>query len=384
MKYFFLALSLPLSAWAVDYSRCSFPYEVSVDPEGRVTASQWYEASNIVTEGRRTTMTVRLNNSYGQPNEPKRVVIERDEQNRIISVTAGGDRPSDETIRRYRQGFGGYPGGSIGGLVGGVSTGSRLGPNFGSQGLDFLVPVRRNGTTQMVAARDLTDSDLQTIGVRNVRAEQLKSGVQERTRNSQTQRAMQQIESYAQFNYPFSIPVGTSQQYSYVDNTCAPDKMSTMAYSSATDRVEANTFYDREDCQHVKAGWDRHVAKLNECRNYENNEVSIEYNRLVADGHIQPQQWGLVGGMTGGGFSQGGSVGGYGGLSGGGFPGGAGGGWGYSPGMMSYNPYGFQSPRQLLENNYNMCKMYEQSWNNIGTTGGFAQGGSSSGSAIGF
>jgi len=309
-------------------------------------------------------MTVRLKNAYpGMPNEPKRIVIERDEQNRITSITAGGERPSDETIRRYRQ-----SGGMVGGIAGGFGTsygGMNLGAgSFGSLGLGFMVPVRRNGTTQVIPARDLTDSDLQTIGVRNMRANQLRSGIQERTRDTRTQSAMQQIQTYAQTNFPFTIPVGTSHQYTYVDDACMPDKLSNMAYASATDRVEASTYYDREDCQHVKASWERVAMQVESCKQAE-NAVSIEYNRLRADGHIQdrPLTWGYAAGALGGyvaGFGGGASQAAAadttsGGLSGSGFAGNA-----------YYFPAGPASDRGLLESNYQMCKWYETSWNTSG------------------
>lgn len=83
MKFLFLtlAVTMPLAALAVDYSRCSFPMEVQVDADGKVTPNSWMEASNIVTEGNRTTMTVKPKQQpgggvvIGNLSEPKRVVI---------------------------------------------------------------------------------------------------------------------------------------------------------------------------------------------------------------------------------------------------------------------------------------------------------------------
>jgi|GEM_PF-6243785 len=389
-----LALALPLSAWSVDYSRCNFPFEVQVDPEGKVTPSLWMEASNISTEGNRTTMTVRPKQQSGGiivgSNEPKRIVIERDDQGRITSITSGGERPSDATLRQYRQmqsnPYGGYVAGSQGGvgLAGGYGGGAgySTGFNIGSVGLGFLVPLRRNGTTEMVKAEQLNDTDLTQIGIRGIKAAELRTGAKEWSRNGKTQAALRQIQTYAQTNYPFSIPVGTSHQYTFVDGACMPDKLSTMSYSSATDRVESQTYYDREDCQHVKTGWERHSAKVNECRAYDNNQISVEYNRLVADGHIQPTQGGYVGGMVGG--MQGGYVGG--GIVAGGNGGaessasGAGFGGGYSPYMGGV--WG-GSPRENLERNYQMCQIYERSWNQSfqGGSVGTSFGG---GSAIGY
>lgn len=391
MKFLFLtlAVAMPFAAMAVDYSRCNFPFEVQVDPEGKVTPNAWLEASNISTEGNRTTMTLRPKQQSGggiiiSGGAPTRIVIERDDQGRIVSMTSGGERPSDATIRQYRQmQTGGYVAGSQGGfgLPGGYGGG---GYNVGGLGLGFLVPVRRSGSTEMVRADQLTDSDLNQIGVRGIKATELRSGAQEWSRNSKTQSALRQLQTYSQNNFPFNIPVGTSHQYTFVEGACMPDKISSMTYSSATDRVESQTYYDREDCQHVKTGWERHSAKVNECRNYDSNEISVEYNRLVADGHIQPMQGGLWGGSQGGyvGGMVGGGVGGYGGM-------GAGSGSGYGGGYMSYNPYmgigGFGgSPKENLERNYQMCQMYERSWNQGGVVGGYQGGsaGGSSGSAI--
>ncbi len=385
MKMFaLLALALPLSAWSVDYSRCSFPFEVQVDPEGAVTPSSWFQASDIRTEGNRTTMTVRpkpqpnFNGGVvvvGPQQEPKRIVIERDDQGRIIAMTSGGERPSDATIRQYRQmqnyPGGGYVAGSQGGLVGGYGGGINIGSMSPSLGLGFLVPLRRNGTTEMVKAEELTDSDLTQIGVRGIKATELRAGAQEWSRSSKTQLALRQIQDYSNNNFPFGIPVGVSHQFTFVDGACMPDKISHMTYLSSTDRVESQTIYDREDCQHVKTGWERHIAKMNECRAYDNNQIAVEYNRLVADGHIQPaNQGGLVGGIAGG-YVAGGVGGGLGGgtanTSGSGYGSDSGAGhYGYNPytGSGYFSPGSFGgSPRQNLETNYNLCQIYERSWN---------------------
>lgn len=387
MKFLFLtlAVTMPLAALAVDYSRCSFPMEVQVDADGKVTPNSWMEASNIVTEGNRTTMTVKPKQQpgggvvIGNLSEPKRVVIERDEQGRIVSVTSGGERPSATTILRYRQ-MQSNPYGYGGGFSP-YNTGASI--NLGGSGFQFLVPVRRNGSTQMVKADQLSDADLQQIGVKGITATQLQNGVKEQNRDARTQTALRQLETYSQANYPFTIPVGSSHQYTYVDGACMPDKLSNMSYSSATDRVESQTYYDREDCQHVKTGWERHIAKVEECRAYDNNQISVEYNRLVADGHIQEMQGGLVGGYVGGmaGGYVGGITGGF-GSSEGGASGGSGS--GYGGGYMPYNPYAQViwggSPRENLERNYQMCQMYERSWNNMYQ--GASQGGSFGGGAI--
>ncbi len=390
MKYLFLtlAVSMPFAAQAVDYSRCNFPFEVQVDAEGKVTPSAWMEASNIVTEGNRTTMTVKPKQQNGNimiGGEPKRIVVERDEQGRITSITSGGERPSAKTILQYRQmqssPYGGYAGGFGGGGV-------TLGASFNASGFSFLVPVRRNGSTEMVKPDQLNDADLQQIGIRGITATQLQNGAKEHTRDARTQTALRQLETYSQTNYPFNIPVGSSHQFTFVDGACMPDKLSNMSYSSATDRVESQTYYDREDCQHVKTGWERHSAKVNECRTYDNNQIAVEYNRLVADGHIPEMQGGLVGGMAGGYVG-----GGYGGGSG--TPGsasynpyaGGGSGVGYGGQQMYYNPYMTSmwggSPRENLERNYQMCQMYERSWNYAqgGVVGGL-QGGGESGGAV--
>jgi hypothetical protein len=370
-----LALALPLSAWSADYSRCNFPFEVQVDAEGKVTPSPWMEASNIVTEGNRTTMTVKPKQQQSGniifAGEPKRIVVERDEQGRITSITSGGERPSAKTILQYRQ-MQNYPGGYVSGVQGGFGGGGiSLGANYnaGGFGLGFLVPVRRNGSTEMVKPEQLSDADLQQIGIRNITASQLQNGAKEHARDARTQTALRQLQTYSQTNYPFNIPVGSSHQYTFVDGACMPDKLSNMSYSSATDRVESQTYYDREDCQHVKTGWERHSSKVEECRAYDNNQIAIEYNRLVADGHIPEMQGGYVGGMVGG--MQGGYVGGgFGGAvnsQGSSTSGGSGSGFG--GGYMSYNPYMTSmwggSPRENLERNYQMCQMYERSWNNL-------------------
>jgi hypothetical protein len=396
MKYLFLtlAVTMPLAALAVDYSRCNFPMEVQVDAEGKVTPNSWLQASDIVTEGNRTTMTVKPKQQnggiiIGNGSEPKRIVIERDEQGRIVSITSGGERPSATTILRYRQ-MQTYPGGGyVSGVQGGYGAGGFSPFNMGANyGINFLVPVRRNGSTEMVKPEQLNDADLQQIGIRGITAAQLQTGAREQTRDTRTQTALRQLQTYSQANYPFTIPVGSSHQYTFVDGACMPDKLSTMSYSSATDRVESQTYYDREDCQHVKTGWERHSAKVEECRTYDNNQIAIEYNRLVADGHIQEMQGGYVGGMAGGyvGGGVGGMAGGFGSSEGSGTSGGSGSGYGGGMGYMSYNPYmtGMWggSPRDNLERNYQMCQMYERSWNYTqgGVVGGM-QGGSSSGAS---
>src|SRR5690606_34504056 len=98
---------------------------VQILADGKVEPQSYFETKSVKTEGNTTTMVLKSkDNGFGFNIPETKIKIERDDQGRIVKITEGGERPSDEMIRMYRSSMGGgYVAGSNGGIVGGFGGG---------------------------------------------------------------------------------------------------------------------------------------------------------------------------------------------------------------------------------------------------------------------
>lgn len=293
MKKLFLLALVPTLSLAADYSRCPMPMEINVNPEGKVEASNWYEIKNVKTEGRVSTYTLKSKGGKMMMPHEKKVVVTRDEQDRITSVKVDGDKPSKEIIEQHREmlrGSGYGYGSSYGGFGGGFGYG---GGNS--------VTVFENGKSREVPLNQISDADLAAIGVKGIKAQDVRSGVSEWSRSPQTQRHLKTIAQKASEQFPVTIFVGQDYKFSHHEGACVPERAATLFYNSQLDNVTEYASYDRENCQKIEAIAKKHADKIRECTDYENNELRPDVAKLISEGAFNTGgMGGYVGGSTGG------------------------------------------------------------------------------------
>ncbi len=356
MKKLLLLAALPTLAFAVDYSRCPMPSEVSVTPEGKVEASSWYDIKNVKTEGRVSTYTLKSKNGHVMMSHERKIVVTRDEQDRIVNVKVDGDKPSKEVIEAWRQVQ------QAGGMVGGSYGGGGYG-----YGGSNSVTIHSDGKSREVPLNQISDKDLADLGVKGIKAQEVRTGSSEWSRSAQTQRHLKEISQKSRNQFPVSIYVGSNYNFSHHEGACVPERAASLFYTSQNDSVSEFAIYDRENCQKIEAVVKKHSAKITECTNYENNELSPDIQRLAGEGAFNTSGMGYVGGYPGGGL--------VGGMNGGGY----GGGYGFGMGMGGYGPI---NEKQMLGNMDYFCKSYGNlpQWGGGmvgGSTGGYGSGGSS-------
>ena len=162
MKKLALLLALPTFAFATDYTRCPMPFEIKIDADGKVKPADFYDTKSVKTEGNITTMVVKPKSTgsrFGMMmQQESKISVERDDQGRVVAITSGGDKPAKEVIEQWRRMYqgGGMVGGSYGGGYGALN-------------------INSSGQTRKVELKDVTDQDLQAIGVKNVKASDVRA-----------------------------------------------------------------------------------------------------------------------------------------------------------------------------------------------------------------
>jgi len=158
-----LAMTASLSAFAadVDYSRCNqslMMSGLSVDNDGKIQSSPYFEISDIKTEGKKETYTVKGKNGGmmgGYPGTSSSTIsIVRDDQGRIILATTGDSKPSDKAIKEYKS--------NMAKMMGSFASGTYepsvfFDPNAGERG--------DGGSPRFIPVSQLSKKELLTMGI---------------------------------------------------------------------------------------------------------------------------------------------------------------------------------------------------------------------------
>src|SRR5688500_14903955 len=103
-KFFLVTLALASSmsfAAEVDYSRCSMIGGVPLDHEGKVQPGQFSTIKSQRVDGNKEHVVFETN--FGSKKFQTEFTLERDAQGRVVKTTMGGERPSEKSIKEYRE-----------------------------------------------------------------------------------------------------------------------------------------------------------------------------------------------------------------------------------------------------------------------------------------
>lgn len=363
---FFLAA--PVMA-QVDYSRCNVGLDPSISPSGEINFSN--PPTNVRTEGLITSYTVNypaipaMGQFPATPAGSYKVVVTRDEQNRIASVRHEYPAPTSRQITEQRRQL------------------ARSAAAMMVPGASNKVWVRSQGTLPMQQAtgpfglveRDIDSlnvQELRELGVTDITPQQLRSMRGEWRRDARTLRRLESIYENLYRNYPVSKHAGSETRFEHRDGACLVARQSFSNHSSLSPTPLESITFDSAFCAEVNRVHARHASQLQQCARFEYN-LMTDYMQLqdsnpafahfrAASGTGMPElpsvsrpgntgMGGLVGGGFAGGYPGGGIVGG--GMMGGGMYGGGMMGGGYGMGMGS--------PSQQISMQHQMCQYYSQS-----------------------
>lgn len=363
-KLVVLAVLVTATAHAeVDYSRCfgfgsGFPLGVTVGSDNQVTIAAPATQKSVSTEGNKTTYEIQMAGGiYGNSNQTTRIVIERDSQGRIASVTNGQAQPNATQLAQLRRSS--------------ITNMARLQVPNGNDGT--LVYNRQDRRFETVNLDRLSVGQLRAWGVTDVTPQQLRDMRSQWHKDARTQRRLQSVYERMYSNMPVNMYLGTKTTFRYNDNACTIATSSSLNYNSENNAVTEQQTFDSAKCPDVQAVYQRHADTIQQCQitgGFGNrtpsgmdrlNQDMIEKglgNAFSSAGYgagtyspasIQPgvvitrdQQSGLGIGGIGGGI---GGIGMYGyGL--GGF------------GMYGFGMYGMGAPLQNLQMMQMMCQYY--------------------------
>ena len=335
--------TLSLSAFAdTDYSRCNSNFitsGISINNDSKVVpSSPFIEISDIKTEGKKETYTIKGKNGanpgfqYGGGTGTTVSVI-RDDQGRIASVIIGDEKPNDKSIKEYKS--------NMASMMGTFASGTYepsvyFDPNAGERA--------DGGTPRYIPVSQLSKKDLLTMGI-DLSPEDLKKMQKQWKKDKKTQKKL--ADAYAKiYQSPQQyIPMGTSAHFEFVDGSCVPSLITSNAYYEKNKTVSTSTVYSKNECEDIERVFLKHQKKMTECQSYEAKEMAQDWNTIY-------------------GSSMSGIGGGY--------------GMGMGVGMMGFGGYGGfgggSSMSQLQMKKMN-CDMYKN-----GSFGGYV-GGSASGSS---
>ena len=366
------------SAFAVDvdYSRCRMYAGVELNHEGRVQSNAWQKIKSQRTEGNKEFLVLESPGYNGNKFELQ-VTLERDAQGRVIKSTMGGETPTQDQIKQYRemmvngavmmgpgmmqmQGQGGFMSSEPTYFVR-KRTAPALAP--GETARPFDLTNRNNLNTygmdpnyELVPLSRLTQDQAREAGIEN--GEELRRLRSQWRRDRRTTDRIRDGYRQVVGRSALAIPMGTENEFDIQDGVCLPKKSSSRVYNSLSGQVNTYPTSSRENCDKIKTIYQRHERKINEC-NQASQQVTNDYFREMYQGLVggsgsgsgsstntPNSAEGTVGGAVHGGF-YGGGLGLAGGMAGGymgGFPGmglgGAFGGFGGYGMMGMMNPYG--------------------------------------------
>lgn len=376
-KFFLVSLALASSmafAAEVDYSRCTMFAGVQLDHDGKVVPNQFQTIKSQKIDGNKEHIV--FESSYGTQKFQTEVTLERDAQGRVVKSVSGGERPSEKTLKQYRDVM-------VEGAVtmAPMATGSMGG--FGQQGFMTREPsywVKKKKTNSTEAAPQesrnpyggLFDQNYEMISLSKLNAEQAKEvGIddveelkrlrQQWKKDKRTTRKLRDSYKKVVERSSLVVPLGSEAEFDIQDGVCVPKSLSSRIYNGQSGQVNTIPVSSRERCEKIRNVFKRHERKIQECGE-SNRQVTQDYFKElygeggVVGGAAGGYVAGASAGMTGGMYLAGGIAGGMMGGFGGGMYGGYGMG-GMYPGMM---PFTMGADMGSVQGQSQMCEyMYE-------------------------
>jgi hypothetical protein len=299
-----LGLALSFSVYAdIDYSRCNqsmIMSGLSVNSDGKIVASPFYDVQNIKTEGKKETYTLKPKSGGGfgtWSSAPMKVVIERDDQGRVVQTVVGESQPNEKWIKEYKS--------NQAKMMGIFNSGTYepsvyFDPNAGERA--------DGGSPRFIPVSELSKKDLLIMGI-DLSPEDLKKMQKQWKKDKKTQKKL--ADAYEKvYQSPQFIPMGTTSNFEFVEGACVPSLITSSTYSEKFKTVNPYTIYSKNDCEQVEKVYQKHQKKISECQSYEAKEMSQDWSTIYGT------QMGGMGGY-GMGVGMGMGFGGYGGYGGG-------------------------------------------------------------------
>lgn len=309
MKKTLVISSLLLSSFAfadVDYSRClmaSGLYGATIDNDGKLQPSQWQKLKDMKTEGKKETYTFENHMAFGGNPLTTEVVIERDDQGRVIKASTGGDKMDPKALKQYKDimvqssvtPMGGY---GMGGYFGsGMPTQS---PDFMTHEPQFFVDGK------IIPLSKLSKEQAKKAGF-DGNIENLQKLKQQWRKDKKVVKKIKDGYSKIIEKSAMMVPMGQEAEFEIKDGVCLVKNTTTKNYNTKTKEVVKTPGVSRETCEEIQKIHKKYQAKLNECQDVQ-MKVSQEYfeKKIFANygsmggGYVGGYVGGIVGGMGGG------------------------------------------------------------------------------------
>jgi hypothetical protein len=287
MKKAFLVTSLLVSSLAyadVDYSRCLVATGINggtFDNDGQFLPSKWQKLKSKTTDGNKETYILE-SVPYGGLSEvvTNEVVIERDDQGKIIKASTGGDKMDPKSIQQYRDRM--IDTSINGNTLAGINT--------------YEPQIYLDG--KAVSLSNLTKKQAESTGFKG-NFEQIKKL---KTQWRKDKKIVQQIkDAYSKIldSSSLLIPMGQEANFEIKDGVCLVKDVAYKKYDPKSKQVVKVAGISRQDCENAQIIHKKYEAKLNEC-NLVDGKIAQEYSVKGINAHTGGIAGGNMGGFPGG------------------------------------------------------------------------------------
>ncbi len=323
MKTTLRFLTLTLATFAagaqtpdIDYSRCNLPANLGIaplNPQGQVVLAPGQRIKSKTTEGRRERYVIEytvMGNKYNHE-----LVLNRDEQGRVVRIQTGGNRVDRQTLDQMRHFHLQMQMNSI------AAVGGARPQLSGSPNMEPVFTVTDElGHQHSRSLSQLSPSERTQLGMSD---ELLRDLQQTQRRDQRTVTRIERGLRDLHKNTNLTFPLGVQADFEIRDGICAPVTVETRNFHSRDGSVQNIPVFNRDACEEIQRLHSKHSESITRCQTSElelNREVMQNSSRLRP--MINVPNWGggagmgLTGGIAGG-TASGVSGGGLGGMVGG-------------------------------------------------------------------
>jgi hypothetical protein len=340
MKNVFILSSLLLTTVAsadIDYSRClavSGMYGAYINNDGKLEVGLNHKIKSIETKGNKEKY---LLESGGMGlSSTLEVELERDDKGRIRKITTGGEAPSKESLKQYKELI----------VQSSVYSGMPLGSHMVNEPL-FNVASKKGDKMEnrFKKISEISPSEAKELNL-PISVEELKRlKKQWRKDKKDIAKLRQGYEAIVEKGH-LVMPLGQQTEMEIADNVCMITKMTSRFYDLQNKQIRNVEGLTKDKCETISSFHKKHEKEINKCNV---SEANIFHDWLKVTKDEDDLLLGLGGGIGGypGGMG-GGMVGGYSAGMGGGMVG------GHTGGMGG----GAQSFSGQISNFKGMCEIY--------------------------
>lgn len=325
MKKLIIVSGLLISGFSladVDYTRCvvaaggAYGYGHSVDNDGNFIPSPYQKIKSKATEGKKETYVLEATGMG--PHTETTVVIERDDQGRIVKMGTGSEKIDAKAIKQFKEIMVNSSLTSVGLMSGyGYMGGSYSPQGFMSQEPQFYVDGK------MIPLSKLSKDQAKQAGF-DGNIDQLQKLKTQWRKDKKAVKKLREGYAHAFEESALMMPVGSEAEFEIKDGVCLVKNVAYKSFNTKTKEMIKTPGISREACEEVQKVNKKYQTKLAECAQLQ-NKASVEL-------------WENTKSMQKTGFGMGGGYG-FGGLNGG-IAGGMGGGYTLSDSFQCEMLYG--------------------------------------------